>query len=78
MCIRDRKKYYHHTGYPGGLKETAYRDMLAKKPEFTVYEAIRRMMPKGPLGRAMLKKVRIYRGSEHNHAAQQPEVLVLK
>lgn len=74
----DQKKYYHHTGYPGGLKETAYRDLMNKKPEFAVYEAIRRMMPKGPLGRAMLKKVRIYRGSEHEHAAQKPEALVLK
>ena len=74
----DQKLYRHHTGYPGGLKEATYREMLAKKPEFTVYEAIRRMMPKGPLGRAMLKKVRIYAGSNHNHEAQMPEVLVLK
>ncbi len=72
------KKYYHHTGYPGGLKETSYRDLLDKKPEFAVYEAIRRMMPKGPLGRKMLTKVRIYRGSEHKQQAQTPEVLVLK
>lgn len=74
----DQKLYRHHTGYPGGLKETTYREMLNKKPEFTVYEAIRRMMPKGPLGRAMLKKVRIYAGPNHNHEAQTPEVLVLK
>ena len=74
----DQKIYRHHTGYPGGLKEVTYRNLLANKPEFAVYEAIRRMMPKGPLGRKMLKKVRIYTGSEHNHAAQQPEVLVLK
>ena len=74
----DNKKYYHHTGYPGGLKETSYRDLLSKKPEFAVYEAIRRMMPKGPLGRQMLKKVRIYAGAEHKNAAQRPETLVLK
>ena len=74
----DGKKYYRHTGYPGGIRETSYRDLLAKKPEFAVYEAIRRMMPKGPLGRKMLKKVRIYAGVEHQHAAQTPEVLVLK
>lgn len=74
----DQKKYYRHTGYPGGLRETSYRDLLNKKPEFAVYEAIRRMMPKGPLGRQMLKKVRIYAGSEHQHAAQLPETLVLK
>ena len=74
----DEKLYRHHSGYPGGLKEVKYRDLMAKKPEFAVYEAIRLMMPKGPLGRQMLTKVRIYRGSEHKHAAQKPEVLELK
>ena len=74
----DQKMYRHHTGYPGGLKETSYRDLLSKKPEFAVYEAIRRMMPKGPLGRQMLRKVRIYAGPEHKNAAQMPETLVLK
>lgn len=74
----DEKLYRHHTGYPGGLKEVKYRDLMEKKPEFAVYEAIRCMMPKGPLGRQMLTKVRIYRGSEHKQAAQKPEVLVLK
>ena len=74
----DQKMYRHHTGYPGGLKETSYRDLLSKKPEFAVYEAIRRMMPKGPLGRQMLKKVRIYADPEHKNAAQMPETLVLK
>ena len=59
----DKKKYYHHTGYPGGLKELTYRQLMAKK---------------GPLGRQMLKKVRIYAGSEHKNAAQKPETLVLK
>lgn len=74
----DQKKYYHHTGYPGGLKETTYRHLLETKPEFAVYESIRRMMPKGPLGCQMLKKVRIYAGPTHNNAAQKPETLVLK
>lgn len=74
----DQKKYRHHTGYPGGLREIPYRELLAKKPEFAVYESIRRMMPKGPLGRKMLTKVRIYAGPEHNNAAQKPETLVLK
>ena len=74
----EQKKYYHHSGYVGGLKEISYKTLLQKKPEFAVYEAIRLMMPKGPLGRQVLKKVKIYRGSEHNHAAQQPEVLELK
>ena len=74
----DEKLYRHHSNYPGGLKEVKYRDLMDKKPEFAVYEAIRLMMPKGPLGRQMLTKVRIYRGSEHKQAAQKPEVLVLK
>lgn len=74
----DEKLYRHHSDYPGGLKEIKYRDLMANKPEFAVYEAIRCMMPKGPLGRQMLTKVRIYRGSEHKQAAQKPEVLVLK
>ena len=78
VTMTGHKMYRHHTGYPGGLKETSYRDLLSKKPEFAVYEAIRRMMPKGPLGRQMLKKVRIYAGPEHKNAAQMPETLVLK
>ncbi len=74
----DNKKYYSHSGFIGGLKEVTYRELIEKKPEFAIYEAIRRMMPKGPLGRKMLKKVKIYRGSEHEHAAQKPEKLELK
>ena len=74
----DQKMYRHHTGYPGGLKETSYRHLLEEKPEFAVYESIRRMMPKGPLCRQMLKKLRVYAGPEHNNAAQKPETLVLK
>ncbi|MEG1559355.1 MAG: 50S ribosomal protein L13 [Clostridia bacterium] len=74
----DQKIYYHHSGYPGGLKETKYRTLMANKPEFAVYEAVRRMMPKGPLGNQMLTKLRVYKGSEHQNAAQKPEALVLK
>lgn len=74
----DQKKYYRHTGYPGGLRETSYRELMAKKPEFAVYESIRRMMPKGPLGRQMLTKLRVYAGPEHKNAAQKPEALTLK
>ncbi len=74
----DQKKYIHHTGFPGGIREVNYRTLLATKPEFAVYESIRRMMPKGPLGAQMLKKLRVYAGSEHNNAAQKPETLVLK
>ena len=74
----DQKKYYHHSGYPGGIKETSYRTLLQKKPEFAVSEAVRLMLPKGPLGRQMLKKLRVDRGDDHKHVAQQPETLVLK
>ena len=74
----DQKKYIHHTGYPGGLKEVTYRTLLETKPEFAVYESIRRMMPKGPLGEQMLTKLRVYAGPEHNNAAQKPQPLVLK
>lgn len=74
----DQKIYYHHTGYPGGLKETKYGTLIEKKPEFMVHEAVRRMMPKGPLGRQMLTKLRVYRGAEHKHQAQMPEELKLK
>ncbi|MPM66488.1 50S ribosomal protein L13 [bioreactor metagenome] len=74
----DQKKHIHHTGYPGGIREINYRTLLATKPEFAVYEAIRRMMPKGPLGDKMLTKVRIYAGPEHKNAAQMPQPLTLK
>ena len=74
----DQKMLRHHSLYPGGLKETSYREALAKKPEFVFSEAVRRMLPKGVLGRDMLKKLKVYRGTEHNHDAQQPEVLELK
>ncbi len=73
----DQKKYYHHSGYPGGLKEITYRSLMKNKPEFAVYEAVRRMLPKGPLGRSMLTKLRVYRGTAHKHQAQKPETLVL-
>lgn len=72
-----KKFYIRHTGYVGNIKKIAYRDLMAKKPEFAVYEAVRRMLPKGPLGRQMLKKLRVYRGSEHPFAAQQPKELKL-
>ncbi len=72
------KKYIHHTGFPGGIREVNYRTLLAQKPEFAVYESIRRMMPKGPLGDKMLTKLRIYAGPEHEQQAQQPKPLVLK
>ena len=74
----DDKKYVYHTGFPGGVRETNYRTLLATKPEFAVYEAIRRMMPKGPLGDKMLTKLRVYAGPQHDNAAQKPQTLVLK
>ena len=74
----NQKLYRKHSLYPGGLKETPYREVLEKKPEFAFEEAVRRMLPKGVLGRQMLKKLKVVRGEEHNHEAQKPEVLELK
>lgn len=74
----DQKMMRHHSNYPGGLKETPYREVLAKKPELAFQEAVRRMLPKGSLGRSMAKKLKVYRGENHPHAAQNPEVLELK
>ncbi|MTK12926.1 MAG: 50S ribosomal protein L13 [Clostridiaceae bacterium] len=74
----DQKMLRHHSLYPGGLKETPYREAIAKKPEFVFQEAVRRMLPNGVLGRQMLKKLKVYRGTEHNHEAQKPEVLELR
>lgn len=74
----DEKIYYKHTGYPGGLKEIIYRKLMAEKPDFAVKKAIVGMLPKGPLGRQMATKLRVYAGAEHGHEAQQPEKLELK
>lgn len=71
----DQKIYYHHSGYVGGLKETTLREMMAKKPERVVELAVKGMLPKGPLGRQMYRKLFVYAGPEHNHAAQKPETL---
>ena len=68
----DQKRYYRHSGYPGGLKETPIRRMLEIHPERVVELAIKGMMPKGKLGRAMTRKLRVYAGPEHPHRAQQP------
>ena len=72
------KIYYHHTGHPGGLKETKYRDLMATKSEFALKKAVRGMLPKGPLGNKMIKKLKVYAGSEHEHAAQKPEAFEMK
>ena len=74
----DQKIYYHHSDYVGGMKETTLKEMLAKKPENVITLAVKGMLPKGPLGRQMLKKLHVYAGPEHDNAAQKPEVLELK
>lgn len=68
----EQKFHYRHSGYPGGLKKVDYATMLDKKPEKAVYLAVRGMLPHNRLGRAMLKKLRVYRNGQHNHQAQQP------
>ncbi len=74
----DQKIYYHHSGYAGGLKETKYRKLMAEKPEFAIRRAVVGMLPKGPLGRQMAKKLKVYAGPEHEHAAQKPEKFELQ
>ncbi len=71
------KIYYHHTGYPGGIKSIKYKDQMLKAPTQIVEKAIKGMLPKNPLGREMFKKLKVYAGTEHMHAAQQPKVLEL-
>ena len=71
----DQKIYYRHSDYVGGMKETTLREMMDKKPERVIELAVKGMLTKGPLGRAMIKKLHVYAGPEHNHAAQKPEVL---
>lgn len=74
----DQKIYYHHSDYVGGMKETKLKDMMAKKPENVITLAVKGMLPKGPLGRSMIKKLHVYAGPDHEHAAQKPEVLEIK
>ena len=74
----DQKTYRYHTGYAGGLKEITYRKLMTNKSEFAFKEAVRRMLPKGPLGYSMIKKLHVYAGPEHEQQAQKPEVLVIK
>ena len=71
----DQKVYYHHSDYVGGMKETTLKEMIAKKPEKVLELAVKGMLPKGPLGRSMIKKLHVYAGPEHKHEAQKPEVL---
>ena len=74
---RDDKRAYRHSGYPGGLRSVALGDLLEKRPERVVEQAVRGMLPKTSLGRAQLRKLKVYGGPEHPHAAQQPQALTL-
>jgi large subunit ribosomal protein L13 len=73
----EQKKYYRHSGYPGGLKTENYRKVIARKPVFPMQQAVRGMLPKGRLGRKLFGNVKIYADGAHPHAAQQPEELAL-
>jgi len=73
----ENKYYRYHTSYIGGLKEVPYKTMMEKKSDVAVYEAVKGMLPKNSLGRKMITKLRVYKGAEHNHAAQKPEELKL-
>jgi large subunit ribosomal protein L13 len=71
----DQKKYYNHSGYIGGMRETTLRVMMDRKPDQVILKAVRGMLPKNRLGRALLKKLKVYPGTEHPHAAQEPKSL---
>ena len=70
----DQKMYYHHSRYPGGLTSIPYKRLLETRPELAMEKAVKGMLPKGPLGRQMAKKMRVYAGAEHSQQAQKPEV----
>ena len=74
----DQKIYYNHSDFPGGMRETTLKEMLANKPEDVITLAVKGMLPKGPLGRSMITKLHVYAGAEHPHAAQKPEALEIK
>jgi large subunit ribosomal protein L13 len=74
----EQKTYFNHSGHVGGVRETTLAEMMAKKPTDVITLAVKGMLPKGPLGRSMLKKLHVYAGSEHPHAAQKPEALEIK
>ena len=69
------KMYHHHTGYPGGLKSFSFEKLIERAPERVLQRAVKGMLPRNPLGRAMFRKLKVYAGSEHPHTAQQPETL---
>ena len=69
------KIYHHHTGFPGGLKSITFDKLIEKRPEMVIEKAVKGMLPRGPLGREMYRKLKVYPGAEHKHAAQQPKAL---
>lgn len=71
------KTYTHHSGYPGGLKTKTLQEVMASKPEFAIQNAVQGMLPKNRLGKQLIKKLKVYRGTEHPHAAQKPEAINL-
>ena len=73
----DDKVYYHHSGYPGGIKAATAREQLNSRPEDVITDAVWGMLPKNRLGRAMIKKLKVYRGEDHPHKAQKPEIIML-
>jgi large subunit ribosomal protein L13 len=74
----DKKLYQHHTLFPGGIRTRMAKDVLANNPERAIYEAVWGMLPKGPLGRRIIKKLKLYKGAEHEHTAQKPRALEIK
>lgn len=74
----EKKSYFHHTGYPGGVRVRSYNEMMAKYPERVIEKAVKGMIPHNRLGRQILKKLKVYAGAEHPHAAQQPKPLEIR
>jgi large subunit ribosomal protein L13 len=74
----DKKLYHSYSGYQGGLKTISFKDLRVRKPERIIETAVRGMLPKGPLGRDLIRKLKVYAGAEHQHSAQQPKVLEIK
>ena len=74
----NNKKYFHHSGYPGGLKEVTYKDLMEKRSDFALEKAVKGMLPKNSLGKKMFGKLKVYKGSEHPHQAQQPVELKIR
>jgi len=74
----EKKLYYHHTGYPGGIKEESFENLHARKPEKVLELAVKGMLPRGPLGREMFRRLKVYAGTEHPHTAQKPKILEIE